>query len=157
MMSPILAHDSNQQKSQASTSSNNLVATQQLNRTGGNQSQTDDVVVIGELPPSVPSEAPAQATSSSAPSLVSASDVERPLFDDELPIELHPKQFFESQNPNLSFLSSTKTQTTTGSPSIDNSLSSSSSSTMMQPLQIQTDFQKFTSNIGNELLILFKF
>ena len=58
-------------------------------------------------------------------------------FDDELPIELHPKQFFESQ----SSIIPTTNKSTSQISLIQNAC--------MQPLQIQTDIQRFTkSNLG---------
>lgn len=79
----------------------------------------------------------------------------RTFFDDELPIELHPKQFFESQpQPQSHFVSVTNTNT---SSSKNNVLSNQTDvrsdptsfilqNSCMQPLQVQTDLQHFKTN-----------
>lgn len=83
----------------------------------------------------------------------------RTFFDDELPIELHPKQFFESQpQPQPQPQSQVVSVTSTNANTTKNNFSSNTTevrsnntsyiqqNSCMQPLQVQTDLQHFKTN-----------
>lgn len=111
----------------------------------GNSEAFGDVVITGEIPASVKST----------------------IFDDELPIDLHPKQFFESNQhlnstttttitstsyPYDSFILPNPTTSNHATPlTHTNIVNNSSHNFCIQPLQIQTDFQKFSNNNSGKI------